>query len=337
MKSDADPIRSEPIRTDPIQAGSDVEQTPLPMAPLNRFVGSVPTIPSQAVVADVREESPIIRHRPVKPIIRRPDSRARVIKLKSPRELALMREAGRVVALALAEVKRLAVPGVSTAELDDAVARIFEQHGATPLFKGVPNAQEGQPPFPAVICASVNEQVVHGIPNRRPLQIGDIISIDTGCRLNGWCGDSAVTLPIGEVRPELRKLLEVTEETLNIAIRAIGRCEYWSQVATLMESFVKSQGMHVIEKFVGHGIGQAMHEEPQVPNFMSRALKQHDIRLEPGLVLAIEPMVALGTKDVRVLKDAWTVETKDRRASAHFEHTVAITADGPEILTRLND
>ncbi len=259
-----------------------------------------------------------------------------MIKLKSPREIGLMREAGRVVAEALAEVRRLAIPGATTADFDAAVAAIFRAHGAIPLFKNYPNSVKGKPPFPAVICASINEQVVHGIPNRRLLREGDIVAVDTGCKLNGWCGDAAMTLAIGTVRPELRKLLDVTSETLDLAIRAMCRCRYWSEVAALMERYVKSQGMYVIEKFVGHGIGQDMHEDPQVPNFVSKALRKNDIRLEPGIVLAIEPMVALGTKDVRTLDDFWTVETKDRGGSAHFEHTVAMTPEGPRILTNLD-
>jgi methionyl aminopeptidase len=260
-----------------------------------------------------------------------------VIKLKSPREIDMMREAGRVVAKALDQVRRMAVPGVTTADMDQAVASIFHEHQAVPLFLGYPSSAKGKPPFPAVICASVNEQVVHGIPNRRPLREGDVVSIDTGCKVNGWCGDAAVTLAIGSVRPEIQKLLDVTSETLNLSIRAMGRCKTWLEVASLMERFVKSQGLYVVEKFVGHGIGQSMHEEPQVPNFVSTALRQHDIKLEPGVVLAIEPMVAMGTKEVRTLGDGWTVETKDRRPSAHFEHTVAMTPDGPRVLTFLED
>ncbi len=261
----------------------------------------------------------------------------RGIILKSPREIGLMREAGRVVAEAHAEVRRLASPGVTTAELDTAVAAIFRRHNATPLFKGYPCSTQGKPAFPSVICASVNEVVVHGIPSRRELREGDILSIDTGCRLNGWCGDAAVTLPIGKVGPEAEKLLKVTVDTLDLAIRAMARCQYWSEVASLMEKYVRSQGMFVVEKFVGHGIGESMHEEPQVPNFVSPGLRKADIRLEPGLVLAVEPMVSLGTKDVRTLGDGWTVETKDRRLSAHFEHTVAMTPDGPRVLTYLED
>src|SRR4051812_22002882 len=277
--------------------------------------------------------------------IRAGEARA-VIKLKSTREIGLMREPGRLVAQALDRVCQLAAPGVTTADLNEAVDEIFRARGAIPLFKGYPCPVKGKPPraavratppFPAVICASVNEQVAHGTPNRRPLREGDIVSIDTGCKLNGWCGDAAVTLAIGTVRPEVRRLLDVTSQTLDLALRAMGRCRYWSEVAQLMERFVKSQGMYVIEKFVGHGIGQDMHEEPQVPNFVSKALRKNDIRLEPGLVLAVEPMVALGTKDVRTLDDGWTVETKDHGASAHFEHTVAMTADGPRVLTYLED
>jgi methionyl aminopeptidase len=264
-------------------------------------------------------------------------SPARQIKLKSPRELGFMRDAGRLVAQALERVRLLAVPGSTTSDMNEAVASLFREHDAIPLFWNYPNSERGKPPFPAVICASVNEAVVHGIPNRRLLKEGDIVSVDTGCKLNGWCGDAAVTLPIGQVSPEVEKLLQVTKETLNLAIRAMGRCTRWSEVATLMEQYVKSQRMGVVEKFVGHGIGQSMHEEPQVPNFVSKALRKNDIRLEPGLVLAIEPMVALGTKNVDVLNDHWTVVTKDRRYSAHFEHTVAMTPDGPRILTLLED
>ena len=210
------------------------------------------------------------------------------------------------------------------------VAAAALRAGAVPSFLGYFG-------YPASICTSVNEQVVHGIPNRRVLREGDIVSIDTGCRVNGWCGDAAVTLAIGAVRPEVQKLLDVTSETLNLAIRAMGRCQTWLEVASLMERYVKSQGMYVVEKFVGHGIGQTMHEEPQVPNFVSKSLRKFDIKLEPGVVLAIEPMVSLGTKEVRTLDDGWTVETKDRRFSAHFEHTVAMTPEGPRVLTYLED
>ena len=260
-----------------------------------------------------------------------------VIKLKSPREISLMREAGRVVAQALDQVRQMAAPGVTTADMEDVVAGVFREHDALPLFLGYPCSTKGKPAFPAVTCTSVNQHVVHGIPNRRPLKAGDIVSVDTGCKIGGWCGDSAVTLAIGEIAPDVRKLLDVTSESLDLAIRAMARCRYWSEVASLMERYIKSQGFFVVEKFVGHGIGQEMHEEPQVPNFVSKALRKNDIRLEPGVVLAIEPMVAMGTKEVRTLDDGWTVETKDRRPSAHFEHTVAMTQEGPRVLTYLED
>src|SRR6516162_2724109 len=152
-----------------------------------------------------------------------------------------MRDAGRVVAKALERVRQMAIPGATTWDIDAAITEIFREHNAIPLFRGVPSTVKGKPPFPAVVCASINEQVVHGIPNRRPLREGDILSIDTGCKLNGWCGDSAVTLPIGKVHPELERLLEVTQQTLDLAIRAMSRCKYWSEVASLMEQYVKSQ------------------------------------------------------------------------------------------------
>jgi methionyl aminopeptidase len=184
-----------------------------------------------------------------------------------------------------------------------------------------------------VCCISINEQVVHGIPGPRRLERGDIVKIDTGCRLNGWCGDSAWTYAVGEIDPVKRRLMDIGEANLNLAIREVGRCKRWSEVARFMEQHVRQAGFSVVEQFVGHGIGREMHEDPQVPNFVSAQLKRHDFRLEPGLVLAIEPMVNAGTKNVRVLKDHWTVETKDKKPSVHFEHTVALTAAGPEILT----
>jgi methionyl aminopeptidase len=255
-----------------------------------------------------------------------------VIVLKSIREIGLIREAGAVVAEALNTVRELAVPGARTIDLDRAVAEVFGRHGAVSLFKGVVNGR-GKPPFPGNICASINEQVVHGIPSDRRLHDGDILSIDTGCRLNGWCADSATTLPVGQVLPEVQRLLSVTEQTLALAISEMGRQRKWSQVATLMEDFVHSHGFTLVEQFVGHGIGREMHEEPQVPNFVSKQLRKNDFWLEEGLVIAIEPMVNVGTKEVRVLGDHWTVATKDGQLSAHFEHTVAVTSNGPQILT----
>ena len=252
-----------------------------------------------------------------------------MISLKRPQEIELMREAGRLVARAHQMIREMVEPGVTTAEVDAIVERLFQQHGAAPLFKGVP----GKVPFPAVCCISINEQVVHGIPGPRRLERGDIVKVDTGCRLNGWCGDAAWTYAVGEIDPLKQRLMQIGEENLYLAIREAGQRRRWSEVAQAMEQHVRRAGFSVVEQFVGHGIGREMHEDPQVPNFVSSQLKRHDFRLEPGLVLAIEPMVNAGTKNVRVLKDHWTVETKDKKPSVHFEHTVAITREGPDILT----
>lgn len=244
-----------------------------------------------------------------------------------------MREAGRLVAQAHRLVRDMIKPGVTTGEIDRTVEELFEKRGATPLFKGVP----GKVPFPAVCCISVNEQVVHGIPGNRKLVEGDIVKVDTGCRLDGWCGDSAWSYAVGEIDEVKQKLMQVGEENLLLAIRELRHCKKWSDVAEKMEQAVKDAGFSVVEQFVGHGIGKEMHEKPQVPNFVNAQLRRHDFRVEPGLVIAIEPMVNAGTKHVRILEDHWTVETKDRKPSVHFEHTVAITADGPYVLTTLED
>ncbi len=255
-----------------------------------------------------------------------------MIRLKSPKEIERMREAGIVVARALRLVRELAAPGVTTAELNAAVEELFARAGAEPLFKGVVSGP-GKPPFPAVICASVNEQVVHGVPGDYVLRSGDILSVDTGCRLRGWCADAAITIPIGEISPEDEKLLRVTRETLALAIREMGRAKRWSQVARKMEEYVRDHGFSMVDQFVGHGIGREMHEEPQVPNVVTKALLRSDFPLRPGLVLAIEPMVNAGSHRVRVTEDQWTVVTVDRSRSAHFEHTVALTPAGPLVLT----
>ena len=250
---------------------------------------------------------------------------------KSARELGLMRQAGLLVWEAHQIAGRLVRPGVTTSEIDLAIERFFEEQNARPLFKGFPGEVV---PFPAVTCISVNEEIVHGIPGSRQLQSGDIVSIDTGCKLNGWCGDAAVTHPVGTVTPQVQRLLDVTREVLFLAIELMGKKSRWSEVAREMELYVKRAGFSVVENFVGHGIGREMHEEPQVPNFVSKQLKKTgDFALKPGLVIAIEPMVNVGSKEVDALDDHWTQVTQDRRPSAHFEHTVAVTAEGPMVLT----
>ena len=245
-----------------------------------------------------------------------------------------MRKAGLLVWEAHQIAREMVRPGVTTLEIDRAIERFFAERGATPLFKHVPNSTRGGPPFPAVTCISVNDEVVHGIPGPRKLVEGDIVSVDTGCRLDGWCGDAASTYPCGEVRPEIRLLLDVTRDVLHLAIDQMRRCRWWSEVAGQMERFVKSHRFSVVEAFVGHGIGRDMHEDPQVPNFAGRRIRRTaDFRLVPGLVIAIEPMVNMGRKTVRQLADQWTQVTRDGKPSAHFEHTVAMTNEGPCILT----
>ncbi len=256
-----------------------------------------------------------------------------MIVLKSRREIARMRDAGRVVAQALATAANRIAPGVTTSEIDAAVEECFQQAGAEPLFKGVP----GKVPFPAATCVSVNDEVVHGIPGPRTLRAGDIISIDTGCRLAGWCADSAWTFPVGPIDEEKSRLLELGRHVLEWAIGESGRCRHWSEVAAQMAKMVRESGFSVVEAFVGHGIGREMHEDPQVPNYASPSLRRADFELQPGLVLAIEPMINAGSKQTKVdPRDHWTVRTIDGKPSVHFEHTVALTEDGPQILTILD-
>ncbi|MFM8953538.1 MAG: type I methionyl aminopeptidase [Planctomycetaceae bacterium] len=253
-----------------------------------------------------------------------------MVNLRSAREMALMRRAGLVVWGAHQVAGSLVRPGVTTGEIDAAVESFFIEHGAVPLFKGVP----GKVPFPASCCISVNDEVVHGIPGSRVLVAGDVVSIDTGCSVGGWCGDSAVTHPVGDVEPRVRQLLDCTSGVLALAIELMATRNRWSDVATEMAKYVRDHGFSVVENFVGHGIGRSMHEDPQVPNFCTPAFRRnHDFELESGLVIAVEPMVNMGSKKVRVLADHWTQSTIDGMPSAHFEHTVAITDGGPVVLT----
>ena len=253
--------------------------------------------------------------------------------LKSPREIGLMREAGKLVAEALRLCRELAKPGTKTIELDQAVEALYASRGALPLFKGYP----GRVPFPAVTCLSLNEQVVHGIPGQTALRDGDLVKFDTACKLNGWCADAAITVVVGEVRPEWRRRVRVGEEVLEIARVELGRRRWWSEVAALMQKHVESAGFSVVTQYVGHGIGRVMHEQPQVPNFVNREVKKSDFRLEEGLVLAVEPMVNMGTADTRTLADHWTVVTKDGLPSVHVEHTFALTREGVYVLTADDD
>ena len=246
-----------------------------------------------------------------------------------------MRKAGLLVWRAHQIASEMIRPGVSTGEIDAAVAEHYANQGAEPLFLDYPNPERGKPPFPGVTCMSLNDEVVHGIPSTdRVLQEGDILSMDTGCRIDGWCGDAAVTHAIGEVDEDKQRLLDVTQKVLELAIELMAVKKRWSEVATEMAAFVADAGFATVEDFVGHGIGREMHEKPQVPNYCSKQLRgSSDFRLRPGVVIAIEPMVNIGTKNCKILSDYWTMVTADGSASAHFEHTVAMTQSGPRILT----
>jgi methionyl aminopeptidase len=249
--------------------------------------------------------------------------------LKSPREIALMRESGKLVAGALRLCREMARPGTRTIEIDKAVEALYASRGALPLFKGYP----GKVPFPAVTCISLNEQVVHGIPGNRVIREGDLVKIDTACKLNGWCADAAITIMVGEVRPEWRRLVQVAEQVLEIARVEMGRRRWWSEVAGLMQKHAESNRFSVVTQYVGHGIGRIMHENPQVPNYANKEVRRHDFRLEEGLVLAVEPMVNMGRPEVKTLGDHWTVVTRDGLPSVHVEHTLAISGGAVVVVT----
>jgi methionyl aminopeptidase len=255
------------------------------------------------------------------------------INLRSRREIDLMKKAGAIVADVLLKLKESAAAGQTTAELNRIAEDLSAKAGAETLFKGVPNPY-GYKPFPAAICTSINQQVVHGIPSDKViLHDGDILSIDFGVRLAGYCGDAALTVAIGKIDDRKQHLMDITSKMLDIAIENCKPGDKWSRIAKLMQETAKGAGFSVVTEFVGHGIGTQMHEDPKVPNFVSRDLLNHDIPLREGMVIAVEPMVNMGTSHVITLKDGWTVSTKDGKPSAHFEHTIAITKTGCEVLT----
>ena len=251
-----------------------------------------------------------------------------MITLKTPQETAKMHEAGRIVAEMLAACRAAVRPGVTTGELDRIAADVLRRHGATSNFRGygVPVL----PPFPGVICTSVNEQVVHGIPGKRRLKEGEILSIDAGAIVEGWHADAAVTVPVGEVSAEAAKLIAVTDEALRRAIGAAVVGKRLGDIGAAVQRFVEGQGFSVVRNYVGHGIGRAMHEEPQVPNY---GAPERGLQIKEGLCIAIEPMVNIGGPQTRTLPDQWTVVTADGTLSAHFEHTLWCTAAGPVVLT----
>ncbi len=247
----------------------------------------------------------------------------RVIIIKSPREVHQLKKSNAIVAEVFQELRKMVVPGVMTRELDRAAEEFILSKGAIPAFKGYRN-------YPATLCVSINEEVVHGIPGLRRLKEGDIVSIDVGVNLNGYFGDAAITLPVGEVDEEAKRLIEVTEKALYIGIELAKVGNRLYDISHGIQKWVESNGFSVVRDFVGHGIGKTLHEEPQVPNFGSPG---QGPRLEKGMVFALEPMVNEGGYEVKILPDGWTVVTVDGKRSAHFEHTIAITDGKAEILS----
>jgi len=243
--------------------------------------------------------------------------------LKSREEIDIMREAGRHAAEVLQMLVEAVRPGQNVLELDRIVRREYKRRGVTPTFLGYQG-------YPATVCVSINDQIVHGIPRNRELKEGDVVSIDLGATYRGFVGDTAVTVACGKISPEAERLIRVTEEALRRGIAAAQPGAYIGDIGYAIQSYVESQGMSVVREYVGHGVGRAMHEEPQVPNYGRPGTGK---QLRPGMVIAIEPMVNLGDWRTRKDSDGWTIWTADGSLSAHFEHTIAITEDGPEILT----
>jgi methionyl aminopeptidase len=247
------------------------------------------------------------------------------IHLKTPDEIEIMREAGRVNNLALAAVQALLQPGVTTADLNAAAEEVLRKHGAYSPFKNY-----GHPPYPASVCTSVNEQLVHGIPGKRKLQEGDIVSVDCGTVLEGYVGDSAFTAGVGEISPLARKLIEVTEQALYVGIAMMRAGNKTGDISAAIQQFVEGSGFHVVREYTGHGVGRSMHEGPQVPNYGTPGT---GVLLRPGMTIALEPMVLVGTHRTRVLSDQWTVVSTDGSLTAHYEHSVAVTEGDPLVLT----
>ena len=247
-----------------------------------------------------------------------------MIVLKSPREIELMRRGGHILADVMAHLEAIVKPGITTLDIDEEVEEFITSRGATPAFKGYRG-------FPATVCVSINEEVVHGIPSaHRRLKEGDIVGLDLGCIVEGYYADAAFTMPLGEIPPAVQRLLDVTRDSLEVAIEECRPGRRLSDVSHAVQRRVEHDGFAVVRAFVGHGIGRALHEDPQVPNFGDPG---RGPQLKPGMVLAVEPMVTMGSWEVRILDDGWTAVTKDGSLAAHFEHTIAIREDGPDVLT----
>jgi methionyl aminopeptidase len=257
-------------------------------------------------------------------------SLGRGIVLKSERELELMREAGRINARALAAAVQVVAPGVTTDAINQAAAEVLRASGARPAFVGVPGAY----PYPAETTISINDELVHGIPGPRTLEEGDIVSIDCGTVYEGFVGDSALTIGVGKVSDLAEELMGVTRESLFVGIAEMVPGNRTGDVSAAIQAYVESHGFQVVREYTGHGVGQNMHEDPQVPNYGQSG---HGIPLRRGMTIAIEPMVLSGNFETRILKDQWTVASRDGKLTAHFEHSVAVTDDGPWILTAMDE
>jgi methionyl aminopeptidase len=252
----------------------------------------------------------------------------RPIVIKNNPEIGLMREAGKINALVLTTIRDMIRPGIATEDLDAVAEQIIREHGGIPAFKGYP----GPYPYPATLNVSINEELVHGIPGKRKLHEGDIVSIDCGTVLAGFVADSAFSIGVGELTPKAQKLLEVTEQALSVGIDRMRPGNRVGDVSAAIQEHVESHGYHVPREYTGHGVGRQMHEGPMVPNF---GIRGRGLILRPGITIALEPMVLTGTHKTRVLSDQWTVISADRSLTAHFEHTVAVTEDEPLILTAI--
>ena len=252
---------------------------------------------------------------------------------RSASELEKLRRSGLLVYHILQSLKEMVKPGVTTLDLEMAAERMIADAGAKPAFKGYYTQASGGARYPFVLCTSINEEVVHGMPSaKRKLKPGDIVSIDTGVLLDGYYGDSAITVAVGDVNDSVKRLLQVTEESLELAIDRARAGNRLFDICGTVEKHVVSNGFSIVREFVGHGIGTSLHEEPQIPNYIDR--RNENPRLKPGMVLAIEPMVNAGRPETKILADKWTAVTKDRSYSAHFEHMVAVTENGPWVLSR---
>lgn len=254
----------------------------------------------------------------------------RGIVIKSKRELSLMRKAGLINARALAAAVAAVKPGVTTGEINRAAAAVLEKHGATPAFVGVPGAY----PYPAETTISINEELVHGIPGERHLKEGDIVSIDCGTVYEGFVGDSALTIGVGEISTAAEHLLKTARESLFAGIDQMVAGNHSGDVSAAIQAHVENNGLEVVREYTGHGVGRSMHEDPQVPNYGQAG---RGVELKPGMTIALEPMVLAGTPHTRILKDRWTVTSRDGKLTAHFEHTIAITKNGPWILTAADE